>query len=63
MLIPLAVLALGALFAGLAFKECFIGHGYDAFLERRRSSTAPDNKILEEMHHVPVLGGAGRRAS
>ena len=36
MLIPLAVLALGALFAGFTVRRsAFIGHGYDAFLEGR----------------------------
>ena len=54
MLVPLAVLALGALVAGLAFKEAFIGHGYDAFW-KGALTTAPDNKILDEMHHVPAL--------
>jgi NADH-quinone oxidoreductase subunit L len=54
MLVPLAVLALGALVAGLAFKEAFIGHDYDAFW-KGALTTAPDNKILDEMHHVPAL--------
>ncbi len=31
MTIPLAVLAFGALFAGLIFKNRFIGEGMDAF--------------------------------
>ncbi|MFL5226882.1 MAG: NADH-quinone oxidoreductase subunit L, partial [Microvirga sp.] len=52
-LIPLAVLALGALIAGFAAKEWFVGHGYDHFW-RGSLFTAPDNKILEEMHHVPL---------
>jgi NADH-quinone oxidoreductase subunit L len=53
MLVPLAVLALGSIAAGLAFKEYFIGHDYDAFW-KGALTTAPDNKILDEMHHVPA---------
>ncbi|HEX8664457.1 MAG TPA: NADH-quinone oxidoreductase subunit L [Beijerinckiaceae bacterium] len=53
MLVPLAVLALGSVAAGLLFKEWFIGHGYDHFW-RGALTTATDNKILEEMHHVPA---------
>ena len=45
MLVPLGVLALGALFAGFAFKEAFIGDGYDAFwkgaLFTARTTTSP----------------------
>jgi NADH-quinone oxidoreductase subunit L len=52
-LIPLAVLALGSLVAGFAAKEWFIGHSYDAFW-KGALATAPDNKVLEEMHHVPL---------
>src|SRR3712207_9147713 len=39
MLVPLGVLALGALVAGFAFKESFIGHNYDAFWKGDRKST------------------------
>ena len=53
MLVPLGVLALGALVAGFAFKEYFIGHDYDHFW-KGALTVAPDNKILEEMHHVPA---------
>jgi NADH-quinone oxidoreductase subunit L len=53
MLIPLAVLALGALAAGLAFKEAFIGHGYDAFWKGALAA-APGNNIIDAMHHVPA---------
>src|SRR3712207_3474692 len=48
MLIPLAVLALGAIASGFAFKEAFIGHEYEHFW-KDALFTAPDNKILEEM--------------
>jgi NADH-quinone oxidoreductase subunit L len=54
MLIPLGVLALGAVVAGFAFKEAFIGHSYDAFW-KGSLFTGPENKILEEIHHVPAL--------
>jgi NADH-quinone oxidoreductase subunit L len=54
MLVPLAVLALGSIAAGLVFKEYFIGHDYDHFW-KGALTTAPDNKILEEMHHIPAL--------
>src|SRR5215218_3005627 len=53
MLVPLGVLALGAVVAGFAFKESFIGHNYDAFW-KGALFTAKDNHILEEIHHVPA---------
>ena len=37
------------------FKEAFIGHDYEHFW-KGSLFTAPDNHILEEMHHVPALG-------
>ncbi|WP_439492585.1 NADH-quinone oxidoreductase subunit L [Bosea sp. (in: a-proteobacteria)] len=52
MLIPLAVLSLGAVAAGFAFKGAFIGAGYDAFW-KGSLFTAKDNHILHEMHEVP----------
>ncbi|HEY8565224.1 MAG TPA: NADH-quinone oxidoreductase subunit L [Beijerinckiaceae bacterium] len=52
MLIPLGVLAFGALFAGFAFHEWFIGHHYNEFW-KGSLATAPNNKILEDIHHVP----------
>ena len=51
---PLALLALGALFAGIVFKNAFIGHGYEEFW-KDALFTRPDNHVLEEMHHVPAL--------
>jgi NADH-quinone oxidoreductase subunit L len=50
MLVPLYVLAAGALIAGFVFKEFFIGHDYEAFW---RGSVVL-NEIIEEMHHVPL---------
>ena len=49
---PLIVLALGALGAGFAFKELFIGHNQAAFW-REALFQAPGNTILQDMHHVP----------
>jgi len=52
MLIPLAVLSLGAVAAGFVFKSAFIGDGYDAFW-KGALFTGKDNHILHEMHEVP----------
>jgi NADH-quinone oxidoreductase subunit L len=52
MLVPLVMLAIGALGAGFFFKEAFIGHGYEAFW-KGALFTGPNNKILEDMHHAP----------
>ncbi|MDN2567503.1 NADH-quinone oxidoreductase subunit L [Aquibium sp. A9E412] len=54
MLVPLFILAAGALFAGLAFSEFFIGHDYTQFW-KQALFTLPDNRILEEFHEVPYL--------
>ncbi|MBY8915009.1 NADH-quinone oxidoreductase subunit L [Nitratireductor sp. L1-7-SE] len=53
MLVPLFILAAGALFAGVAFKEFFVGHEYEHFW-KGALFTLPDNHMLEEFHHVPV---------
>jgi NADH-quinone oxidoreductase subunit L len=53
MLIPLGVLAAGALLAGFAFKEGFIGHDYEKFWTSALF-LAKDNHILHEMHEVPT---------
>lgn len=52
MLIPLAVLSLGAVVAGFAFKEAFIGHDYEHFW-KTALFTGKDNHILHAMHEVP----------
>ena len=52
MLVPLLVLSIGAIAAGFAFKEAFIGHGYDAFW-KGALFTGKDNHILHAMHEVP----------
>jgi len=54
MLIPLGVLALGAAFAGMAFRSGFIGSGFEGFW-KHALFLAKDNKILEEMESVPAL--------
>ena len=53
MLIPLGVLAFGAVVAGFAFHGAFLGHGYAEFW-KGAIFTRPENHILEEMHHVPA---------
>jgi NADH-quinone oxidoreductase subunit L len=52
MLVPLYLLAAGALFAGILFKNYFIGHD-EALFWGTALYRAPENKIIEEMHHVP----------
>jgi NADH-quinone oxidoreductase subunit L len=52
MLVPLGVLAFGAIFAGAAFKSGFIGDGYDAFW-KGALFTGKDNHVLHDMHEVP----------
>ena len=54
MLIPLAVLALGAAVAGVAFRYWFIGGGYEGFWKHALFVGA-NNKILEDMEQVPAL--------
>jgi NADH-quinone oxidoreductase subunit L len=52
MLVPLYVLAAGALLAGAVFSGFFIGQGEQAFWSGSLVRAA-DNNIVEEMHHVP----------
>jgi len=54
MLIPLAGLALGAVVAGVVFRYWFIGGGFEEFW-RNSLFVGPENRILEEMEHVPAL--------
>ncbi|MBB6260147.1 NADH-quinone oxidoreductase subunit L [Paenochrobactrum gallinarii] len=54
MLVPLFILAVGALFAGVFFVGYFFGDHYDAFW-KGALFTAADNHIMEEAHHVPTL--------
>lgn len=53
MLVPLYILAVGALFAGLVFHDAFIGEGYAEFW-KSALFTLPDNHILHAIHEVPV---------
>ena len=52
MLIPLVVLSVGAIFAGYAFKEYFIGHDFEHFW-KSALFMGKDNHILHAMHEVP----------
>jgi NADH-quinone oxidoreductase subunit L len=52
MLVPLYLLALGALFAGILFKDFFIGHD-EALFWGTALYRSLENNIVEEMHHVP----------
>ncbi len=69
MLVPLAVLSIGAIAAGFVFKEAFIGHNYESFW-KTALFTGKDNHIIHDFHKVPkwvvwspfvamVLGFAG----
>ena len=53
MLVPLFILAVGALLAGVVFKEFFFGHEYAEFW-KGALYTGAENEILEEFHHVPL---------
>ena len=52
MLIPLAVLAVGAVLSGIVFARFFIGHDYQAFWGKAIFE-GPDNHIMHAMHEVP----------
>jgi NADH-quinone oxidoreductase subunit L len=52
MLVPLGVLALGAVVAGFLFKEYFIGHDYKPFWGKAIFE-GPGNQILHHMHEIP----------
>jgi NADH-quinone oxidoreductase subunit L len=54
MLVPLAGLALGAAFAGMAFRWFFIGGGHETFW-RQSLFLGQENHLLKEMEHVPAL--------
>jgi NADH-quinone oxidoreductase subunit L len=50
MILPLVVLALGAIFSGWLAADYFVGHHLDEFW---RSSILMTHNIIEEAHHVP----------
>ena len=52
MLVPLYILAVGAIFAGFVFYGYFVGDHYDGFW-KGALFTLPDNHILHEFHEVP----------
>jgi NADH-quinone oxidoreductase subunit L len=52
MTVPLMVLALGALIAGFAAKDIFIGEAMEHFF-RDSIFSANGHRIIEEMHHAP----------
>jgi NADH-quinone oxidoreductase subunit L len=52
-LVPLAILAAGSIFAGYPFANIFTGGGVQEFF-RGSLNFAADNKVLEELHHVPL---------
>jgi len=52
MLIPLAVLAVGAVIAGYLFEPSFAGHSYEEFW-KNSLFTGDHNHILHEMHDIP----------
>ncbi len=52
MMIPLFVLAAGAILAGFPLKEAFIGHNHDAFW-KGALAYGQDNHILHAYHDVP----------
>jgi NADH-quinone oxidoreductase subunit L len=51
--VPLALLAWGSILAGYPFKELFAGTGVEAFF-RGSLTFGINNRILEDMHHVPL---------
>jgi NADH-quinone oxidoreductase subunit L len=51
MLIPLIVLAIGAIFAGFAFTHTFVTEGTGEFW---KGSLVFDEHLIHAMHHVPV---------
>jgi NADH-quinone oxidoreductase subunit L len=53
MLVPLFVLALGALGAGVGFFEYFVGHHMEEFWGEA-IFFAPDNHVPHEVHEVPL---------
>jgi NADH-quinone oxidoreductase subunit L len=52
MLVPLYLLAVGALFAGFVFHDYFIGEAYSEFW-KNALFILPDNHVLHDFHDVP----------
>jgi NADH-quinone oxidoreductase subunit L len=53
MLVPLFVLAAGAIFAGIVFKGMFVGDGYKEFWGKALFE-GPNNHIMHAIHEVPA---------
>ena len=53
MTVPLFVLSVGALLAGLIFAGAFIGEGYEEFW-KGALFTGAENHVLHDMHGVPL---------
>ena len=53
MLIPLYLLAAGAVVAGVIFVEYFYGHHYEEFWQGALF-TGPENHLVHEFHNVPL---------
>ncbi|MBW8788100.1 MAG: NADH-quinone oxidoreductase subunit L, partial [Rhizobium leguminosarum] len=56
MLVPLYLLAVGAVFAGYFFEGRFYGEEYAEFW-KGALFTGAENELVEEFHHVPALVG------
>ena len=56
MLVPLGLLALGAVLAGIVFAPYFIGHGEEEFWGKALHK-ADGNHILHTMHEIPAWVG------
>ena len=56
MMVPLYVLSVGAIFAGLVFKDAFIGEGMAEFW-RTSLFFGANNHIMHEMEEIPKLAG------
>ena len=54
MLVPLILLACGAVLTGFVFEADFIGHAWHEFWGQAIVNR-PENHVLEGMHHVPTL--------
>ena len=54
MLVPLLLLSLGALFAGIVFHGAFVGEGHEEFW-REALFMGEHNEIMHHMHEVPAL--------
>ncbi len=53
MTVPLALLAIGAVFAGVVFHEPFVGHHYAEFW-REAISISPEHRAMALAHDVPA---------